>query len=106
REPAREADMDFIELGFHGHGLTSPEFPAVVYPQEPTRMFPEGLAWHLGSGRSQEDVRLEEGMVFGTNIDVHDPEWRDDVGLMFGDTVHVTGDGPELLVETPEQLVV
>lgn len=63
------------------------------------------MAWHPASGRDQEDIRLREGMVFGTNIDVHDLPWRDDIGLMYGDTILVTGDGPERLVETPEQLV-
>ena len=106
RAPAREAEMDFIELGFHGHGLASPEFPAVVYPQESTRLYPDGMAWHPASARDQEDIRHREGMVFGTNIDVHDPSRRDDIGLMYRDTILVTGDGPERLVGTPEQLVV
>ncbi|MDX1748144.1 MAG: M24 family metallopeptidase, partial [Halobacteriales archaeon] len=106
REPAREADMDFISLGFHGHGLSSPEFPTVTFPQKATRLYPEGLSWHLGSGRSQEDIRLEEGMVFGTNVDLYDPNWRNDVGLMSGETVLVTETGPEMLLEIPDELVV
>lgn len=106
RAPALEADMDFIELGFHGHGLGSPEFPAVVYSQEPTRTYPEGMKDHFLSGEGLEEVRLREGMVLGVNIDVHDPEWRDDVGLMFGDTVHVSAAGPEKLVDTPIELMV
>lgn len=106
RAPAREAGMDFVELGFHGHGLGSPEFPAAVYPQEPNETYPDGVEWHLLSGRDLEDMRLREGMVFGTNIDVHDPNWRDDVGLQFGDTLVVTDGKPEPLIDTPTQFVV
>lgn len=106
REPAREANMDFVELGFHGHGIGSAEFPSVVYPQEPTETYPDGLAWNPLSGAGLEGVRFREGMVFGTNIDIHDPNWRTDVGLMFGDTVVITERGAEALVETPRQLVV
>jgi hypothetical protein len=43
-------------------------------------------------------------MVFGTNIDIHDPAWRTDVGLMFGDTVVVTANGPRSLINTPRDL--
>jgi Xaa-Pro aminopeptidase len=106
RQPARDADMDFISLGFHGHGLASPEYPLVTFPQEPTPLHPEGKADHLGSGRGQEDVRLREGMVFGTSVDVYDPNWRDDVGLMYGETVLVTKNGPKILSNTPRDLVV
>lgn len=106
RAPAEEAGMDYVELGFHGHGMGSPEFPSAVYPQEGTHTYPNGLDWHPISGSGAEDVRLREGMVFGTNIDVYDPNWREDVGLMFGDTILVTENGPEKLVDLPYQLVV
>lgn len=104
RAPARAAGMDFVELGLHGHGLGSPEYPSAVYPRRPTRRYPEGLAWHPLSGAGLEDVRLEAGMVFGTNVDVHDPDWRDDVGLMYGDTLVVAEGGPERLVDAPTAL--
>lgn len=106
RAPVKEADMDFVELGFHGHGLGSPEYPSTVYPQEPTETYPEGLAWNALSGYGLEDMQLRPGMVFGTNIDVHDPSWRKDIGLMYGDTVLVTEDGPEKLIDMPTQFSV
>lgn len=105
REPAEEAGMNYVELGFHGHGLGSPEFPTTVYAQEPTDTYPDGVvAKHPMSGRGIEDVRLQEGMVFGMNIDLHNQDWRDDVGLMYGSTILVTEDGPERLVGTPKEL--
>jgi hypothetical protein len=41
-------------------------------------------------------------MVFGINIDIHDP--RNDVGLMFVDTVVVTSQGLRALVNMPREL--
>lgn len=84
--------FDFIELGFHGHGLASPEFPAVVYREADL-----GAMWQAGVG----NVRLRENMVFGLNIDVHDPAWRRDVGVMLGDMVAVTPDGAEYMCKIP-----
>ena len=34
RKPVQEAGLDYIELGFHGHGLSSPEFPTYVYSSD------------------------------------------------------------------------
>ncbi|MTD52565.1 M24 family metallopeptidase [Amycolatopsis pithecellobii] len=87
--------IDFVELGFHGHGLSSPEFPAVVYRET------EG---QLLNRRGLGDVRLRENMVFGLNVDLHDPLWRKDVGLMIGDMVRVTPDGAEYLCDIPLDL--
>jgi Xaa-Pro aminopeptidase len=84
--------LDFIELGFHGHGLASPEFPAVVYREED----------HDSLGlRGIGDMRVREDMVFGMNVDLHDPSWRRDVGVMLGDMVAVTPDGAEYLCDVP-----
>lgn len=104
RAPVEEAGMEYLEAGFHGHGLTQPVFPTVVYPQHGTDMYPKGLADHPYAGRGLEDVRLEAGMVLGTNMDVYDPDWRRDIGAMYGDTVLVTDSGPELLVDTPTEI--
>lgn len=106
RAPVKEANMDFVELGFHGHGLGSAQLPTVVYPQESTNTYPDGLSWNPFSGAGLEDVRLREGMVFGTNIDIYDPNWRSDIGIMHGDTMLVTEDGAEALIDTPTELVV
>jgi len=41
-------------------------------------------------------------MVFSTNIDIHDPQWRDDVGIMGpSETIWVSAKGPVKLIETP-----
>jgi Xaa-Pro aminopeptidase len=88
------AGMDFVELGFHGHGLAGIEFPAVVYRE--ADLGPNAQA--LG------DLRLRENMVFGLNVDVHDPAWRRDVGVMLGDTVVVKPGRAEYLCEIPLDL--
>lgn len=91
RDVSDRAGMDFVELGFHGHGLASPEFPCWVYrPDAP-----------ILSGRNFADLEIQEDMIFGTNIDMHDPRWKKDVGLMLGDMIHVTKDGARRLVNIP-----
>jgi len=68
--------------------MASPEFPFIVYEK-----FGE-----YGSA----SIELKENMVFGTNIDIHDPCWRKDVGIMGpGDTIWITAKGPVKLIETP-----
>ncbi len=95
RGPVEKAGLDFVELGFHGHGMASPEFPTVVYrPQK-------GL---LMSGDRIGDLVLKEGMVFGNNIDVYDPRWKMDVGHMYGDCVVIEANGPRRLVNVPDEL--
>lgn len=106
RAPVVEAGMDYLELGFHGHGLGSPEFPAVVYPQGSNAVYDDEIADHPMAGKGREDVRVKEGMVFGTNIDIHNPDWREDVGVQFGDTVLITENGSEALVDTPKDFIV
>lgn len=95
RKPVAKAKMDFIELGLHGHGIGSPEYPTRVYKSDST---------HTLAGSEADKVVLKENMVFGTNIDIHNPAWRKDVGLMFGDTVVVTAKGPRSLINTPRDL--
>lgn len=95
RKPVLDAGMDFIELGLHGHGMGSPEFPTRVYKSSSS---------HTLAGSAVDKVVLQENMVFGTNIDIHNPKWRKDLGLMFGDTVVVTARGPRSLINTPRDL--
>jgi Xaa-Pro aminopeptidase len=94
RRPCLEAGLDYLELGFHGHGLASPEYPTVVYKPSEGAMGGAGLL----------DYRLQTSMVFGTNIDLFDPGWKDDVGLMFGDMVVVTPDGGRTMCHVPLEL--
>lgn len=89
------AGVDFVELGCHGHGLASPEFPTVVYREQD-----HGVMGQAGIGQ----IQLRENMVFGLNIDLHDPAWRRDVGVMLGDMVAVTPDGADYLCNIPLDL--
>lgn len=94
RAPVKKAGIEFLELGFHGHGMASPEFPVVVYKTG------EGLMAGAGIG----DFKLREGMVLGQNIDLYDPNWKTDVGHMLGDCLVIEAQGGRRLVGTPEEL--
>jgi Xaa-Pro aminopeptidase len=95
REPCHRAGMDYIELGFHQHGLASAGPLTVVYKPGPSQ---------LAGGRIGQ-LKFKENMVFGTNIDIYDPRWKKDVGLVFGDTLQVTKDGSRRLVNTPANII-
>lgn len=96
RKPVLSRDLDYLELGFHNHGLSSADFPTIVYKPGLGRM----------GGDDMPDFVLDEDMVFGTNIDIHNPRWRKDVGVMLGDTIHVTSSGGRRLVGIPLDLPV
>jgi Xaa-Pro aminopeptidase len=93
RAPARRAGLDWVELGFHGMGSASPEFPTVVY--EP------GYGNDKLNGHGLDDMLLEAGMTFGNNIDLHDSRWKPDVGCMLSDFMVVRPGKAECLVGTP-----
>ncbi|MPY99425.1 MAG: M24 family metallopeptidase [Actinophytocola sp.] len=97
RRPVERAGMDFVELGFHGHGLASPEFPTVVH--RPGQGGPTSM-----DGSRIGELVLREGMVLCNNIDVYDPRWKPDVGCMYGDTVVVGADATTRLVDIPTEL--
>ena len=95
--------MDYIELGFHGHGLSSPELPRMaMYPSEKLKTKGEsGPFYGLAS------TEIKENMVIATNIDIHDPTWRKDVGIMGpGDTIWVTESGPVKLIGIPLEFTI
>ncbi|WP_420726130.1 M24 family metallopeptidase [Hwanghaeella sp. LZ110] len=96
RRPAEKAGLDYVELGWHGMGLDSPVFPTVVYP--------EGRGSPAGNGAGTEDWELQEGMTMGNNIDLHDPSWKRDVGLMLADFMVVRPGRAECLVDVPTEL--
>ena len=96
RKPCLDAGMDYVELGFHGHGLSSPDWPAAVYKPGRGQLDGAGIA----------DVVLQENMVFGTNVDIHDPRWSKHIGHMLGDMVVVTKTGGKRIVNTPTDLFV
>lgn len=97
RRPAEKAGMDFVELGFHGHGMASPEFPTVVH--RPEMGGPKSM-----SGEGIELIEIREGMVFGNNIDIYNPNWKMDVGCMYGDLIVIGPNGAEPLVHVPREL--
>lgn len=96
REPARKAQLDWVELGFHAMGLASPEFPTVVYE--------DGWGNKTLNGHNIGDLVLEEGMTFGNNVDLHDSTWKPDIGVMLSDFMVVRADKAECLVDTPREL--
>jgi Xaa-Pro aminopeptidase len=96
RAPARRAGMHYVELGFHGHGLSSPEFPSCAVEPEDAKEAPGGVRSFV----------IGENMVFSTNIDIHDPAWRRDVGIMGpGETVWVASEGPVRLVGASTEFI-
>jgi Xaa-Pro aminopeptidase len=99
REPADRAGMAYIELGVCGHGLSSPEFPSCVYGGKGGVLHEHGLA-------QIAPIRLQENMVFGINVDLHNPKFSTDTGLMLGDTIWVTADGPKQMTRIPVEFTV
>jgi hypothetical protein len=56
----------------------------------------------VGSFNGPASIEIKENMVIATNIDIHDPSWRKDVGIMGpADTIWVTEKGPVKLINTP-----
>jgi Xaa-Pro aminopeptidase len=96
RQPAEQAGMDFVELGFHAMGTASPEFPTVIYR--------EGFGSDRLNGSRIRDFVLQEGMTFGNNIDLHDSRWKPDVGCMLSDFMVVRPNRAECLIGTPLEL--
>lgn len=95
RAPAKKANVDWVELGFNSKGTASPEF-SVVYES--------GYGNNPGNGDGLRKLELEEGMTLGNNIDLHDSEWKVDVGVMLGDFMVVRPGGAEKLVDTPLEI--
>ena len=91
----RKYGLKWLELGFHGHGLGSPEDPTAIFMGDSETTWPNGA----------ENTVLQENMVLATNIDIHDPAFRTDVGVMYCNTV-IIKPKPEVLVKIPETLPV
>ena len=74
--------MGICELGIHGHGMSSLEYPR--------------LRLHAPPGADEKVLALigdefKTGMVFCFNIDLVDPDWRNgETGCVFAETVLVT----------------
>ena len=91
RDPVLSRGLDYLELGFHNHGLSSADFPTIV--RKP------GMG--VMGGDNMPRFELQENMVVGTNIDIHNPKWKTDVGVMLGDTIQITAKGGRRLVGVP-----
>jgi Xaa-Pro aminopeptidase len=96
RQPCEDAGFDFVELGWHAMGNASPEFPTVVYRP----------GWGMAgmNGARVGNLTFAEGMTLGNNIDLHNPDWKIDVGCKLADFMVVRPGGAELLVDTPVEL--
>ncbi len=94
RHPVVSRGLDYLELGFHNHGISSADFPTIVYKP--------GMG--VMGGDNMPEFPLEENMVLGINIDIQNPKWKKDVGVMLGDTVQVTPAGGRRLANTPLEL--
>lgn len=93
KQVMRKYGLDWVELGFHGHGLGSPEDPCAIYMGDVETTWPNGA----------EHTILQENMVLATNIDIHDPAFRSDVGVMYCNTV-IVKPVPEVLIDLPRSL--
>lgn len=91
----RSRSLDFIELGIHGHGLGSLEYP---------RFRHHASEVDTGAmGRIGDEFR--PGMVFAFNIDLVDPAYMDgQTGAVFAETVVITESGPEVLHMTERRI--
>jgi Xaa-Pro aminopeptidase len=84
RDVVDDAGLEFCELGIHGHGLASLEYPRYRHHA-------------IGADKQAHEVigdHFQPGMVFAFNIDLVDPGWKSGkTGCVFADTVVITEDG-------------
>jgi Xaa-Pro aminopeptidase len=64
-----DAGLDFVECGFHGHGLESPEYPTIIAPPGEA---PEELIRTPVIGKGE----WKAGMVVGFSLDLINPKWK------------------------------
>ena len=95
-------NIDILELGFHGHGLGSPEPPKAILMHSDEARIPLTKRVTM----AQRETPFQKNMVFGTNCDIFDGNWRTDVGIMFGDCIVIGDSAPELLVNTPQKIAI
>ncbi len=108
-KPIKDAGMNYIECGLHGHGLYSPDFPALITSGIPVYKKTDSPTEELFERESSSragSILLRENMVFGTNIDVFNPKFNPSSGLMLGDMVSVTNGGAKKMSKIPLQLSV
>ena len=90
-EPVKKAKLGVTELGVHGHGVSSGEYPTFL-------QFP----FHYPGADKPVPFVLKENMVFGLTVDLYDPNFHEGkTGLMFADTVLVTAKKGRRLTKLP-----
>ncbi len=90
-----DAGLGICELGIHGHGLASLEYP---------RYRLHALKADQAAVAALDD-KFSEGMVFAFNIDLFDPKWRNgETGAVLADTILITFDGARRLHKFPMDL--
>jgi Xaa-Pro aminopeptidase len=93
--PITKSGLAVCELGIHGHGLESGEWPNM----ELGTPFhdPGGIVSYL-----PKPFEFKENMVLGIVVDLYDQGWKGgEPGLMLGDTVQITSSGSKVLCKTP-----
>ena len=89
KEVVDRKNMGICELGIHGHGISSMEYPR--------------LRLHAPPGADAKALALigdefRAGMVFAFNIDLVNPAWRNgETGCVFAETIMITEDKPRRL---------
>jgi Xaa-Pro dipeptidase len=84
REEIEARGLALCEVGIHGHGLASLEYPRYR---------------HHAIAADREAIKVvgdefRPGMVFAFNIDLFDPKWRGGkTGCVFAETIEITADG-------------
>jgi Xaa-Pro dipeptidase len=92
-----DAGLGICEMGIHGHGLASLEYPR--YRFHALKADQAALAM-VGD-------EFKEGMVFAFNIDLEDPKWRNgETGAVFADTIVITSSGARAMHEFSKELQV
>ena len=92
----RSERLGICELGIHGHGISSLEYPR--------------YRLHAPPGADAKAIELagdsfRPGMVFAFNIDLVNPAWRQgQTGCVFAETVLITEDKPRCLHHYPFDL--
>ncbi|MDD5206572.1 MAG: M24 family metallopeptidase [Desulfobacterales bacterium] len=99
RQPVLKSKMGYVECGFHGHGLSSPEFPSCMYGGS-------GGSWEEHIYAKVPAIDLQEGMVVSTGVDLYDPTWNPETGLMSGDTFLITRNGPRKMTDIPIEFTI
>lgn len=90
-EPVKKANLGVTEMGVHGHGVSSGEYPTFL-------QFP----FHYPGADKPFPFSLKENMVFGLTVDLYDPKFRNGTtGLMYADTVLVTSKKGRRLTKLP-----